>query len=285
MEPTRLRRRLRRRLVLQGIASVALVLGSGLLSAMAGPVMGPDDAQPHAVAWSLIGDAGDATAAGQTYALAKAAPTTPFATFQFASGRSARPWLVAGASAPGTVKVKVTASKDGKPGKGDVAASPSPQIAPDKEPTPAPKPEPKPKPTESPSPRPEPSRTPTPTPEPSPTMTPSPSLEDAPFCDFDWRAGPDQVEALIRCVAERWEVPGGPDKAVAVARCESGLNPRAVGPNDLYLGIYQQHREYWPARATQYGFEGVSAFNARANIIVSIRMASEGGWGPWSGCA
>lgn len=160
-----------------------------------------------------------------------------------------------------------------------VTASPTPS------PTPSPtsSPKPSPRPTRSPSPTPPPR--PTPSPEPEPTRSPDPGDDAEIICDFDWRAGPEEVEKLIRCAAQRWEVPGGPDKAVDVARCESSLRPDAIGGDGLYLGIFQQHRDYWPARATRYGFDGVSALNGRANIIVSIRMASEGGWGPWTGCA
>jgi hypothetical protein len=41
--------------------------------------------------------------------------------------------------------------------------------------------------------------------------------------------------------------------------------------------------EYWPGRAAAYGFPGWSAFNARANIIVTMEMAQRDGWGPWGG--
>ena len=44
-------------------------------------------------------------------------------------------------------------------------------------------------------------------------------------------------------------------------------------------GIYQHLRHYWPGRARVYGFRGWSAFNARANIIVTMRMVHRGGWG------
>lgn len=101
-------------------------------------------------------------------------------------------------------------------------------------------------------------------------------------CRIDWRDGPEKVERLIRCAARTWPVPGGEDYAVSVARCESGLNPRSVWYG--HYGVFQHMLEYWPERAAAYGFRGTSPLNGRANIIVSIRMAHVGGWGPWS-CA
>jgi hypothetical protein len=104
----------------------------------------------------------------------------------------------------------------------------------------------------------------------------------ASVCDYRWRDGARQVKKTIRCAARRWDVPGGPRKALSVARCESGFDPHAYGSGNA--GVFQQALPYWPGRATQYGLPGRSAYNGRANVIVSIRMAHAGGWGPWS-CA
>jgi hypothetical protein len=101
------------------------------------------------------------------------------------------------------------------------------------------------------------------------------------ICDIDWKRSPFQLKRLIRCAARRWDVAGGPDKAVAVARCESRLNPRAYNPGG-YAGVFQQATRYWPSRATNYGFPDYSVYNGRANVMVSVRMAHRGGWGPWS---
>lgn len=101
-------------------------------------------------------------------------------------------------------------------------------------------------------------------------------------CDYRWRESTYQVKQLIRCAARRWTVPGGPDKAVQVARCESHLDPDAYGSGNA--GVFQQRLVYWPARARAYGFPGASAYNGRANVIVSVRMAHAAGWDAWS-CA
>jgi hypothetical protein len=101
-------------------------------------------------------------------------------------------------------------------------------------------------------------------------------------CDYRWRDSTFQLKQLIRCAARRWAVPGGPDKAVDVARCESHLDAGAYGSGNA--GVFQQAVVYWPARAQRFGFSGASVFNGRANAMVSIRMAHAGGWSAWS-CA
>jgi hypothetical protein len=103
------------------------------------------------------------------------------------------------------------------------------------------------------------------------------------ICDYDWKRSTYQLKRLIRCAARRWDVAGGPDKAVSVARCESRFDPEAYNSGG-YAGVYQQATRYWPSRATTYGFRDYSVYNGRANIVVSIRMAHRSGWGPWA-CA
>jgi hypothetical protein len=90
---------------------------------------------------------------------------------------------------------------------------------------------------------------------------------------------------LIRCAAERWEVPGGPEKAICIAEAESHLNPRATSEGGEYLGLFQHSAEAWPDRYeawTRPAWElDESALSGRTNAIVTIRMVNDGGWGPW----
>ncbi len=103
------------------------------------------------------------------------------------------------------------------------------------------------------------------------------------ICDYEWQRSRRQVRLLIECAARHWTSPGGATKALEVARCESGLRPNAHNPAG-YAGVYQQAVRYWPERAERWGFPDRSVYNARANVIVSIRMAnSAGGWSIW-GC-
>jgi hypothetical protein len=97
---------------------------------------------------------------------------------------------------------------------------------------------------------------------------------------------PTDVKQAIDCAVNHWSVPGGRRKAKSVARCESGFNPRARYTD--HLGVYQHVSRYWPARFRAHRVHGwhmhSSVFNARSNVVVSIRMAHAGGWGPWA-CA
>jgi len=103
------------------------------------------------------------------------------------------------------------------------------------------------------------------------------------ICDYDWKASKREVKQLIRCAARHWGSPGGANKALDVARCESGFQTDAYNPSG-YAGVYQQALRYWPGRADKWGFPDRSAYNGRANIIVSVRMAnSADGWHIW-GC-
>jgi hypothetical protein len=104
------------------------------------------------------------------------------------------------------------------------------------------------------------------------------------ICPIDWQKGTWHVKKLIRCAAHRWHVPGGAEKALSIANRESHFRPRAYNSYSGASGIYQHLRTYWPGRAFTYGFKGWSPFNARANIIVSMRMVHRlGSWRPWGG--
>ena len=92
---------------------------------------------------------------------------------------------------------------------------------------------------------------------------------------------------LIRCAADRWAVPGGAEKAVCIARAESGLVPDAVSSRGEYLGLFQHSAEAWPARFEEWARESwgldESALSGQTNAIVTIRMVNANGWGPWAG--
>jgi hypothetical protein len=106
----------------------------------------------------------------------------------------------------------------------------------------------------------------------------------AKICPIDWRKGTWFVKKLIRCAAWHYAVPGRATKALSIANRESRFQPGAYNPYSGALGIYQHLSVYWPGRAYAFGFKDWSAFNARANIIVTMRMVRRiGGWGPWGG--
>lgn len=102
------------------------------------------------------------------------------------------------------------------------------------------------------------------------------------------RMGSD-VQRLIRCAVSHFPVDGGYTKALAIARCESGLDPDAYYAGNA--GVYQQRVAYWPPRKAGYNRAtgdrleaSGGVYHARTNVLVSIRMAHLSGWGAWA-CA
>ena len=64
---------------------------------------------------------------------------------------------------------------------------------------------------------------------------------------------------------------------------ESMFDPDAYNAYACARGIFQHLCRYWPGRAYDYGFKGWSAYNARANIIVTMKMVRKHGWSAWGG--
>jgi Transglycosylase SLT domain len=100
------------------------------------------------------------------------------------------------------------------------------------------------------------------------------------ICPIDWRRSAWHVKKLIRCAATAHGV--SPDKALYIAWRESRYRPSAYNAAGGAAGIYQHLLKYWPDRAADYGFRDLSAFNARANIMVTMRMVKQYGWAPWA---
>jgi hypothetical protein len=92
---------------------------------------------------------------------------------------------------------------------------------------------------------------------------------------------------VIECAARRWPVPGGAAKAICIAQRESDLVPTATSPNGQFVGLFQHLASAWPDRYAAWTRPvwqlRPSPLNARTNAIVTIRMVSVDGWGPWSG--
>lgn len=170
---------------------------------------------------------------------------------------------------PVTIVVVATASPSPTP-------EPTPRAAPDPTPeavaapaTAAPTPAPTVEPTLEPTPEP----TLPPTPDPTPEPTPDPPDEPK---DSYTR---NEVKQAIRDV---WP-DGSEDKAISVARCESGLNPNAR--NGPYLGLWQFHRDTWQT----WRYDGMSDdprdHTPADQTRVALRLYSSRGWSPWGGCA
>lgn len=101
-----------------------------------------------------------------------------------------------------------------------------------------------------------------------------------PLCPIDWRQSTWHVKKLIRCAATYYDI--SPRRAIYIAWRESRFRSTAYNEEGEAAGIYQHLLKYWPDRAETYGFPDWSAFNARANIIVTMRMVRRFGWAPWA---
>jgi hypothetical protein len=107
-------------------------------------------------------------------------------------------------------------------------------------------------------------------------------------CDFHREEG-ETVRAFskrrIVCAVERFgPVRGGDDRAICIAKRESGLDPNATSePTGQYRGLYQHDRDFWPSRYDTYtrpAWElSPRALNGRTNAIVTIRMVVD--FGAW----
>jgi hypothetical protein len=100
------------------------------------------------------------------------------------------------------------------------------------------------------------------------------------ICPIDWRQSTWHLKQLIKCAASHHGV--SREKALYVAWRESRYRPSAYNPHGPAAGIYQHLLKYWPERAEDFGFKDSSPYNARANIMVTMRMVRRYGWSPWT---
>ena len=96
-----------------------------------------------------------------------------------------------------------------------------------------------------------------------------------------------QMKRIIRCAVDRWEVPGGSERAICIADRESNLNPKAESATGEYLGLFQHSADAWPDRYEEWTLPSwqlpESALHGRTNAVVTTRMVNADGWGPWHG--
>lgn len=98
-----------------------------------------------------------------------------------------------------------------------------------------------------------------------------------------------EVKRSIACGTDHWRVPGGRDRAVAIAKCESGLRADARGPGTS-AGVFQFISSTWDS--TVHRFRRLvrrwdlsrNVFNGRSNVVLAIRKAHADGWSAWA-CA
>lgn len=93
-------------------------------------------------------------------------------------------------------------------------------------------------------------------------------------------AKPKTVPELIRHYSLKYSV--DEKLAIAIATCESWMNPNAKNKNSSAAWVYQHLSRYFPARAKKYWFAWASVFDAEANVAVSIWMLRDQGTSPWN---
>jgi hypothetical protein len=72
-------------------------------------------------------------------------------------------------------------------------------------------------------------------------------------------------------------------KAVAVAKCESGLNPAAVSPGGSNVGLFQINKVH-ASMVRSMGHSWNEMTDPYVNAKVARRIYNSSGWRPWS-CA
>ena len=100
------------------------------------------------------------------------------------------------------------------------------------------------------------------------------------LCPIDWQRSTWHLKQLIRCAASHYGI--DEDDALYIAWRESRYQPTAYNEEGEAAGIYQHLLKYWPERAVDFGSADWSVFDARANILVTMRMVRRYGWEPWS---
>lgn len=90
--------------------------------------------------------------------------------------------------------------------------------------------------------------------------------------NYDWTK--EKIEQEIRKT-----FPETPGIAVAVARCESGLNIEITGPTSDE-GLFQIHRPTWHQRAIELGLEDY-ATNPHHNLKMARHVYEQQGWNGW----
>ncbi len=77
-------------------------------------------------------------------------------------------------------------------------------------------------------------------------------------------------ERIIEKIRETF--PEDPDRAVAIAKCESGFNPKAVSPTNDH-GLMQINK-------TVHTVEG-DIYDVETNLKFARKLYDERGWQPW----
>jgi len=96
--------------------------------------------------------------------------------------------------------------------------------------------------------------------------------------------GACSTEDMIRMAfADRGASPAQQEEAIAVAHCESTLDPGAISPGGGNWGLFQINSVH-RARVNQLGFGWDEMLHPWQNAQVAADIWADQGWRPWS-CA
>lgn len=71
--------------------------------------------------------------------------------------------------------------------------------------------------------------------------------------------------------------PEDPQRALAIANCESGFNPNAKGPTQD-SGVFQIHK---PSHGKKMESLNLDPFDVEDNVAYARMLYDESGWVPW----
>jgi soluble lytic murein transglycosylase-like protein len=120
-----------------------------------------------------------------------------------------------------------------------------------------------------------PAETPTPAPTAAPTPAPRPAATHVAIPAAPPPA-PGTIEAIIQAAANQWGV--SYPWMLKIARCESGLNPRAYNPSGPYYGLFQFLMSTFRANG------GTNIWDPVQQANITARMLAHGQAHQW-GCA
>lgn len=104
----------------------------------------------------------------------------------------------------------------------------------------------------------------------------------APIDRAEAAATAGDMVGVIQAAADNYGVDG--PHLVAMAGCESGLNPGAS--SGYYGGLFQHDPGYWPSRSAAYGMGGRSMYDPVANAFTTAGMVATypHPWTNWPVC-
>ena len=115
-----------------------------------------------------------------------------------------------------------------------------------------------------------------------PTTAPPPPTTDPAIAAREAAARAAAARASRAAAAARPRVAVGGDVWGALARCESGGNPQAVGGGGRYFGAFQFSLGAWRAA----GMSGNPVdYDYGTQLAAAQRLQARSGWGQWPHCS